>query len=473
MNINIDRTKLFFFGFLTLVILLIGGGFLLNNIFAKPPISTPPAITPTVMIPTAAIISPSPTMVPPSPPLIPTTRVPITAVPSPFPVATVSTPPSAPMPTPPRVTSTTAQQAWNELNQRSAIVFGVRFDAPPFGEDLNWGNKPCGPKQNNQGFAPQGFDIALAREFVKRWFGNDALEKKIVFKCVTVADRVPALERRDIDFLVAAFTPTNERCISVLCSELHYVEDSIRLLTTRKNQASFVSRGNSALYDLCNKKIAVITRTTTIDVLKGDNEARCFESTPIIVLDTRAEAIRQVKEGIIDAYASDGLIVQALADKEPSTLIVLNGDYGKATSPLSVAVPKAETGWMALIDLTLSAMNDDKWFQYYHDIYFKCQSSIPKIPSVISATLPPYVTNAIAPPATSCKPVPTTTITTTTPTVYYQVQVGDTPSGIAREQLRDFTLWPCLLKYNDISSPLALPVRQIKLPTKEWCKNNP
>ncbi|MCW1968504.1 MAG: transporter substrate-binding domain-containing protein [Anaerolineae bacterium] len=354
----------------------------------------------------------------------------------------------------------TAANALAQLSTKQTLVIGVRADTPPFGEDTNW-KGACDPTAPMIGFAPQGIDIEFGREFALRWLKSP---QKVVFKCVTVDGRIPALEKQEIDILIAAFTATADRCGKVACS-VSYVDDTIRLLVAKNKLPSFTIRENAAGeklsgYDLCNKKIAILKDTYAKVVLEADKIARCKNPIPLTVFDTRQEAIDQVELGKMDAYATDGLIIEALARKKPTVFTVLNGDYGFATSSLSIAVHRDAKGLLELVNLTLSSMSKDGWLAYHHNRYFDCQSSLPNIQLPSGVSLPAFVVRADLPPASACASAPATT---------YDVKPGDTPGSIARKELRDFSLWPCLLQVNNIPDEYSLYIKRIKLPTKAEC----
>src|SRR5205823_4736977 len=102
----------------------------------------------------------------------------------------------------------------------------------------------------------QGFDIDLIRQIAQAIFGDP---NRVQYVVLTSADRVPALQRGDVDVVARTFTVTCDRLRSVSFSSVYY----------QAGQRVLVKRGSGirGLDQLAGKRVCAAKGTTSIQYL--------------------------------------------------------------------------------------------------------------------------------------------------------------------------------------------------------------
>ncbi len=94
------------------------------------------------------------------------------------------------------------------VRQRKQWIVGVKCDTPPFGYiDTNGRNA--------------GYDVEIARWFARFAFGKAS---KVKFECVTTASRIPALDAKRVDIIIATISWFPDRAQQITFSLPYYAE---------------------------------------------------------------------------------------------------------------------------------------------------------------------------------------------------------------------------------------------------------
>ncbi len=330
----------------------------------------------------------------------------------------------------------TAQEAHAQLIEKGEIVIGV----PINGGVLS---------QTNEQGVYEGFEVDIAREFAKRWFGS---EQNITIIPVTSPERIPFLEDGTVDLIVAALTRTDDRCTNyVECSQT-YFKDGARLLVRRDS-------GIAGLCDLDGEFVAAVTGTTGADSVIANASFFCDENVRIGVLaqySNRSSAINAVKNQEASAYTTDGVILTSFEDD----LLVVVGDE-LSDEPYAVGARKGNTGLIQLVELTLQEMTRDETYREIYETWFRCTRAPFLIDLTYRATEAPSFIKDIDAPARDTLCVVKST---------YTVQPGDNFFGIALEVFGDPALYPCIQEFNGIEDVRQLSVnRVLDIPARETC----
>ncbi len=217
------------------------------------------------------------------------------------------------------------------IKSQGKLRVGVRCDQPPYGYQ----------DQNGQ-FA--GVEVDMARQIAAYIFGSP---DKAELTCVTAENRIPQLNSKRVDLLIATLGISPERA-RVVAFTKPYRWGASDLLVAK--DASY-----QKLDDLSTKNIIV---------LKGSVQAKWFEDrmpkATTLRLNTAADALQALKQGRGDAYAHDAATLVIIASKDPSLRLL--GDHYQI-SDAAMAVRKGEDDWLAYIDAAIPRMRSEGVFR--------------------------------------------------------------------------------------------------------------
>lgn len=226
--------------------------------------------------------------------------------------------------------------------KRGKIRVGVRQDAAPFGFlDTNG--------------TLVGFDIELAREFARRWFGDaDAVE----LVTVSAADRIPRLAAGDVDLLLAAMPDKREREAFIDFSQPYYVDGQTFLVRTNS--------GIAQLHDLNGKRIGALQDSTAIDVLQQ------VATTQVITVETvtfpaYTQALAALQNNQIDAITGDSIALSQLT-RQLVDFRLIGGRISQEY--YAVGVPQADSWLRAMVNFTLQDMKKDGVYDSLYQQWF-------------------------------------------------------------------------------------------------------
>ena len=205
-------------------------------------------------------------------------------------------------------------------HETRSIAIAQRTDAAPFSFEEN--------KQ------VVGYSIDLCRRIVgalERQLG--LTELKIKWVPVTVQNRFDAVAKGQADMECGSSTVTLGRMKTVDFSSFTFVDGTGLLV-----KASLAA---NTLGDLGAKKIGVIGGTSNERALNEALKRRVVNAT-VVPLKSSEEGLVQLESGAIDAFASDRVLLMALAGKakEPKGLALL----GEALSfePYAITLPRGD-----------------------------------------------------------------------------------------------------------------------------------
>ncbi|MFT3898922.1 MAG: glutamate ABC transporter substrate-binding protein [Gordonia sp. (in: high G+C Gram-positive bacteria)] len=147
----------------------------------------------------------------------------------------------------------------------------------------------------------RGFDVDLARELSKAIFDDP---NRIEFRVMRSADRIGALEKREVDVVVKTMSITCERLKKVAFSSPYYVAAQ-RILAVNN------SKINSAA-DLAGRRACVARGATSAARLR-----RTVPTVTLVETATWADCLVLLQQGNVDAVSTDDAILAGLAAQDP------------------------------------------------------------------------------------------------------------------------------------------------------------
>lgn len=219
-----------------------------------------------------------------------------------------------------------------KIRDSQSIGVAYRTDAPPFSFE------------DNQQIT--GYSIDLCRRVVaaiERQLGGGEL--KIRWVPVNGDTRFEAIAKGQADMECGSSTVTLGRMRMVDFSSFTFIDGTGLLV-----KSSLTANG---LSDLGGKKIGVISGTSNERALKDALKNRVVNAT-VVPVKSREEGLEQVESGAIDAFASDRVLLIALAGKakDPKGLALLSDAL--SFEPYAIGLPRGDWQMRLAVNSALS-----------------------------------------------------------------------------------------------------------------------
>lgn len=216
------------------------------------------------------------------------------------------------------------------IAKQNTLRVGVRCDQPPYGF-----------QDSNGEFA--GVETDMARQLAQ-WIHGD--KNKVTLSCVTAENRIPQLNGKRVDVLIATLGVTPERQRVIDFSKPY-----------RWGASGLLVHADSSIQkikDLNGKTVAMP---------KGSVQAKWFEdNAPEVTtlrLNTAADSLQALKQKRAEGYAHDEATLVVIAAKDPSLRIV-NDPY--QLSDAAIGVRKNEEQWRDYLSAAVDRMHAEKLF---------------------------------------------------------------------------------------------------------------
>lgn len=184
----------------------------------------------------------------------------------------------------------------------------------------------------------EGFDVDVARQIAKAIFGD---EKKVQFKVVTSAERIPVLRSGEVDVVVRTMTITCDRREEVDFSSVYY-QAGQRVLVRRNS-------GITGVDGLADKRVCVASGSTSLNNVV--NRVKTTISVP-----NWTDCLVMLQQGQTDAISTDDTILAGLAAQDPYTEVV---GSRFTEEPYGVGIPKGQEDLVRFVNGVLERMRGD------------------------------------------------------------------------------------------------------------------
>jgi polar amino acid transport system substrate-binding protein len=212
-----------------------------------------------------------------------------------------------------------------EVRSRGRWQIGVKCDTPPMGyEDTNGNHK--------------GYDIEVAKQFARWAFGN---ANRVEYTCVTTASRIPTLQSKRVDIIIATITWTAEREQQIDFSPPYYGAVGRLLVpnsTTVGTLASWM-RG---------KKIA-----STSGSIYNRWISNCFKDTSFQVIASPSAGVLAVKNRQVDAFMYDDSFLVGVAANDSELKM---SSHRFLNVPWGIGIRKGETAMRRWVNTAVNGM---------------------------------------------------------------------------------------------------------------------
>ncbi len=230
----------------------------------------------------------------------------------------------------------------DHILERGKVIAGVKYDFKPFGFVDEAGQVT-------------GFDVDLARQFAKRWLGD---ENAIDLVQVTSKSRIPMLLNGQVDFVAASMTHNKERDLVIDYTTTYFMDGQSLLVRA--------GSGINSVADLDGKKVTAIQGSTPIDNIQAEADRLGIE-IEIIPFAEYPPAIEALKAGQVDTLTTDSVFLSQAALDNPG-LVMVGGVFTK--EPYGMGVLPGDHRMRDLINFTLQDMYNDGTYQELYEKWF-------------------------------------------------------------------------------------------------------
>jgi polar amino acid transport system substrate-binding protein len=227
-----------------------------------------------------------------------------------------------------------------EIAQRGRLVVGIDQNAYLFGfRDPGTGELV-------------GFEIDFGREIARAIFGDPT---KVQFRAITTADRIPMLQKKEVDVVIRTMSMTCERWQQVSFSS-EYIPSRQRLLVRKADKIKdFV--------DLTGKKVCATRGSTSIVTIAEQP----YKLVPVST-DSTLDCLVLLQQGQVDAVSTIDILLAGLAAQDPTTEVT-----GKPVSdePAGIGIPKEHEDMTRFVNGVLEKMRSDGTWTRIYDTWLK------------------------------------------------------------------------------------------------------
>lgn len=235
----------------------------------------------------------------------------------------------------------------NFVKEKGKLVVGVKTDFPPFGS--------MNAKGENI-----GYDIDFAKKLAEYAFGD---ENAVELVTVTSANRIPLLNSKKVDVLIASLGVTEERK-EVIDYTDPYFSTSHMIMVSKDSDID-------SLEDLKGQNVVTLKGTTGSIALEA-----LVPTAKQLKLEANSEAIKALKDGRAVAMVNDETVLYEVVANDDS--LKLTGEPFEAL-PMAAAVRKGEEEWLNWLNAaTKEVAKEDLFYEWFNN-WFPEYNSTPEL----------------------------------------------------------------------------------------------
>lgn len=230
-----------------------------------------------------------------------------------------------------------ADSTMTKIHQRGKLVVGTSLNTLMFSS------------RNPMTGEVEGFEADLARMLAKKLTGS---EDNIEWISTTPENRIPFVENKRVDLVIATMTVTDERKKVVGFAGPYYLAGQDSLVRADDHSINKTA-------DLNNKTVCVINGTTVERNLKS-----LAPNAKVVTFSDTPPCVEGLIDGRFDAYVDDGSTLVGEGLRQPGKMRVVGAPFTE--EPYGIAVPKDDKAWRDWINTQLgSAIQNGTWKKLY------------------------------------------------------------------------------------------------------------
>ncbi|MFD1152684.1 glutamate ABC transporter substrate-binding protein, partial [Saccharothrix hoggarensis] len=193
----------------------------------------------------------------------------------------------------------------------------------------------------------EGFDVDMAREVARAILGDPAA---IQFKVLTSEERIPALERGDVDIVVRTMTVTCDRWQKVNFSTVYYHAGQRVLVPSNSDVTGIDALGG--------KRVCATKGSSSLV-----NVANAPSGPIAVSVPNWTDCLVMLQQGQVDAISTDDTILAGFAAQDPYTKVV--GPQFTA-EPYGMAFRKPDEDFVRFVNALLERLRADGTWASIH-----------------------------------------------------------------------------------------------------------
>jgi polar amino acid transport system substrate-binding protein len=194
----------------------------------------------------------------------------------------------------------------------------------------------------------EGFDIDFVRQLAAAIFGNP---DRYQLRVITAADRLPLLQKDEVDVVVRNMTINCTRWESIAFSAEYYAS----------GQKIMVRRGSdiTGLSTLAGHRVCAPTGTSSLDNLR-----RLAPKATAVEAPNHTSCLVKFQQGDVDAITGDDTVLAGLASQDPYAVVLKEKPF--TSEPYGIGVNKDHVDLVRFINGVLEKMRaDGAWENSY------------------------------------------------------------------------------------------------------------
>jgi polar amino acid transport system substrate-binding protein len=259
------------------------------------------------------------------------TSAPSSAAPSPAPTCDASTAlrSYAPPSTLPGPGALPAGSTMAKIRKRGRLIAGVSADTYLLGS------------RNPLTGRIEGFDIDFVHQLAAAILGNP---DRVQLRVITAADRLPVLQKDEVDVVVRNMTINCTRWESIAFSAEYYAS----------GQKILVRKGSdiTGLSTLAGHKVCAPTGTSSLDNLR-----RLAPKATAVEAPNHTSCMVKFQQGDVDAITGDDTVLAGLASQDPYAVVLKEKPF--TSEPYGIGVNKDHVDLVRFINGVLEKMRGD------------------------------------------------------------------------------------------------------------------
>lgn len=228
--------------------------------------------------------------------------------------------PDGPLPAPGAIP---AASTMGKIKARGRLIAGVSADTRLLGS------------RNPLVGRIEGFDIDLVQRIANAILGPGA---KVELRVITAADRLPVLEKKEVDVVVRNMTITCDRWKTIAFSAEYY----------RAGQKILIRKGSTitGLASLAGKQVCAPTGTSSLT-----NLIRLAPTAIPVPATTHTECLVNLQQGKVEAITGDDTVLAGLASQDPYAVVLSEKAF--TAEPYGVGVPADQVDMVKFVNAVL------------------------------------------------------------------------------------------------------------------------
>jgi polar amino acid transport system substrate-binding protein len=212
----------------------------------------------------------------------------------------------------------------------------------------------------------EGFDIDMVKAVAEAILGDEDLYQ---LKVITAAQRIPALEKGEVDIVARNMTITCDRWEQIAFSSEYY----------RSGQKILVRKGSKAksISDLGGQKVCAPKGTSSMD-----NLIKAAPKAIPVAADNHTGCLALFQQGEVAAITGDDTVLAGLAAQDPYAVVPAQKAF--TAEPYGLGFNKDDVDLVRFVNARLARMRTDgEWTRIYNRWLREALGPAPEPPTAV------------------------------------------------------------------------------------------